>query len=173
MQHGIAAVAMTDLARHLHLSQSQVLHFFPSKELLVWAVVNEISYALHASLSQYKAHSSNAVEELLALRDFFTAQTALDSSLFFQQLALDYPACQERWQMLVADFPADHLRHNLRWGMLQELYRFHLDVDALLQQMTQQEDQLPNELLTRLLAAIVTPAGASQVQRLTSLSTAG
>jgi AcrR family transcriptional regulator len=34
-QHGIAAVAMTDLARHLHLSESQVLHFFPSKEPLV------------------------------------------------------------------------------------------------------------------------------------------
>jgi AcrR family transcriptional regulator len=173
MQHGIAAVAMTDLACHLHLSESQVLHFFPSKELLVWAVVNEISYALHASLSQYKARSSNAVEELLALRDFFTAQTALNSSLFLQQLALDYPACQERWQMLVADFPADHLRHNLRWGMLQELYSHHIDVDALIQQMTQQEDQLPSELLMRLLTAIVTPAGALQVQRLTSLSAAG
>jgi AcrR family transcriptional regulator len=173
MQHGIAAVAMTDLARYLHLSESQVLHFFPSKELMVWAVVNEISYALHASLSQYKARSSNAVEELLALRDFFTAQTALNSSLFFQQLALDYPACQERWQMLVADFPADHLRHNLRWGMLQELYSSHIDVDALIQQMTQQEDQLPSELLMRLLTAIVTPAGALQVQRLTSLSAAG
>jgi hypothetical protein len=62
---------------------------------------------LHANLSQYKARSSNAVEELLALRDFFTAQIALSSSLFFQQLAVDYPACQERWRMLVADFPAD------------------------------------------------------------------
>jgi AcrR family transcriptional regulator len=169
-QHGIAAVAMTDLARHLHLSESQVLHFFPSKEPLVWAVVNDISYALHATLSQYKARSSNAVEELLALRDFFTAQTAQSSSLFFQQLAVDYPACQKRWQMLVADFPADHLRHNLRWGMLQELYSPQLEVEVLIQQVTQQQDWPPSEVLTRLLTAIVTPIGALQVQRLTSPS---
>jgi hypothetical protein len=150
-----------------------VLHFFPSKEPLVWAVVNEISYTLHANLSQYKARSSNAVEELLALRDFFTAQTALNSSLFSQQLAVDYPACQERWRMLVADFPADHLRHNLRWGMLHELYNPHLDVDALIQQVVQQQDWPPSELLTRLLTAIVTPVGALQVQRLTSPSYTG
>jgi AcrR family transcriptional regulator len=170
LQHGIEAIAMPDLARHLNLSESQVLHFFPGKEPLVWAVVNEISYALHASLSQYKENSSNAVEELLALRDFFTVQTALNSSLFFQQLAVDYPACQERWRMLVADFPADHLRHNLRWGMLQELYNPHLDVDALIQQVVQQQDWPPSELLTRLLTAIVTPVGSLQVQRLTSPS---
>jgi AcrR family transcriptional regulator len=173
LQHGIAAVAMTDLARHLHLSESQILHFFPSKEPLVWAVINEISYALHATLSQYKARSSNAVEELLALRDFFTAQTALNSSFFFQQLAADYPACQERWRMLVADFPADYLRHNLRWGMLQELYSPHLEMEALLQQVVQQQDWPPSELLTRLLTAIVTPIGALQVQRLTSPSSTG
>jgi AcrR family transcriptional regulator len=151
LQHGIEAIAMPDLARHLNLSESHVLHFFPSKEPLVWAVVNEISYALHASLSQYKERSSNAVEELLALRDFFTAQTALNSSPFFQQLTVDYPACQ-------------------RWGMLQELYNPHLDVDALIQQVVQQQDWPPSELLTRLLTAIVTPAGALQVQRLTSPS---
>jgi AcrR family transcriptional regulator len=68
LQHGIEAIVMTDLARHLNLSESQVLRFFPSKEPLVWAVVNESSYALHATLSQYKERSSNAVEELLALR---------------------------------------------------------------------------------------------------------
>jgi AcrR family transcriptional regulator len=173
LQHGIEAIAMADLARHLDLSESQVLHFFPSKEPLVWAVINEISYALHATLSQYKARSSNAVEELLALRDFFTAQTALNSSLFFQQLAADYPTCQERWRTLVADFPAGHLRHNLRWGMLQELYRPHLEVEMLLQQVTQQEDWPARELLTRLLTSIVTPIGALQVQRLTSPSSPG
>jgi AcrR family transcriptional regulator len=173
LQHGIAAVAMTDLARHLHLSESQVLHFFPSKEPLVWAVINEISYALHATLSQYKARSSNAVEELLALRDFFTAQTALNNSLFFQQLAVDYPACQERWRMLVADFPADHLRHNLRWGMLQELYNPHLDVDALIQQVPYQQDWPAGKALMSLLKAIVTPIGSLQVQRLASPSSTG
>jgi hypothetical protein len=75
--------------------------------------------------------------------------------------------------MLVADFPADHLRHNLRWGMLQELYNPHLDVDALIQQVTQQEDWPASELLTRLLTTIVTPIGALQVQRLTSPSSTG
>jgi hypothetical protein len=62
------------------------------------------------------------------------------------------------------------MRHNLRWGMLQELYNPHLDVDALIQQVVQQQDWPPSELLTRLLTAIVTPAGALQVQRLTSPS---
>jgi AcrR family transcriptional regulator len=169
VQHGIAALTMTDLARHLNLPESQVLSFFPNKESLIWAVVNEISYALHAVLSQCKERSSNAVEELLALRNIFTEQTVLSSSLFLQQLAADYPACHERLHMLVADFPTDHLRNNLRWGMLQELYSPHLEVETLLQQVTQQGDQLPGEILTRLLPAIVTPAGALQMQLLTSL----
>jgi hypothetical protein len=57
--------------------------------------------------------------------------------------------------------------------MLQELYRPHLEVEMLLQQVTQQEDWPARELLTRLLTSIVTPIGALQVQRLTSPSSPG
>jgi AcrR family transcriptional regulator len=135
LQHGIAAVTMADLAHHLGLPESRVAHLFPNKEPLVWAVVNEMSYLLHAKLSQYKERSHNAIEELLALRSFFAEQAALEESSFFQQLADDYPACQERWTMHLTGFPANHLRNNLHWGMLQELYRPNLDVEALLQQL--------------------------------------
>lgn len=128
--------------------------------------MNEFSYTLHKQLSQHKEHSSNAVEELLTLRDFFAEQADLAKSLFFQELATDYPTCQERWLMHMSGFPAEHLRHNLRWGMLQELYHAHLGVETLVQQMMQQQNQYPSVFIRQLLADIVTPAGALLAKQL-------
>ncbi|WP_324680673.1 TetR/AcrR family transcriptional regulator [Hymenobacter sp. GOD-10R] len=69
LQHGIATVALADFADHVGLPESRVTHLFSDKEPLVWAVVNELSYVLHAKLSEHKERSDNAVEELLILRD--------------------------------------------------------------------------------------------------------
>jgi AcrR family transcriptional regulator len=166
-QHGIAAVAMTDLTRHLGLPESQVAHLFPSKEPLVWAVVNELSYTLHEQLSQCREHSSNAVKEMLTLRAFFAKQADLTDSPFSQELAADYPACQERWLMHMSGFPADHLRNNMRWGMLQELYHANLEVETLVQQVMQEQSQHPSVFIMHLLAGMVTPAGVLLVQQMT------
>jgi AcrR family transcriptional regulator len=176
-QHGIAEVAMAEVAHYLRLPESRVLHWFPGKAPLVDAVVDAHAQAIYEELCQHHARSSTAVEELLALRNWASEEMKRSLVPFFQQLAADYPASQLRWQAHMAGFPVDHLRNNLRWGILQDLYRADLDVEAMTRHWFQQTRILRTDaaldradmhrtLLEQFLGEIVTPAGALVARRL-------
>ncbi|MBF9141942.1 TetR/AcrR family transcriptional regulator [Hymenobacter properus] len=177
VSQGIAAVSVADIAGCLRLSPGRVLHHFPHKAALIGAVVDAQVQAIYQQLCLHRAHSSNAVEELLALRNWASAEMKPGLVPFFQQLAADFPAEQQRWQSHVAGFSTKHLCHNLRWGIQQCLYRPDLDVDAQARRWCEKtrifrtaaaidRADMHRALLNNFIAAIVTPAGALAVRRL-------
>lgn len=176
-QHGIAEVTMADIAHHLRLPESTVYQHFPEKSPLVEAAVDAHVQAIYEELSRHKECSRTAVEELLALRNWASEEMKLTLVPFFQQLAADYPAGEVRWQVHMAGFPMEHLRNNLRWGILQGLYQSDLDIEQSVRRWFLRTGILRTAsgidradihrvLLERFLADIVTPAGALVTRRL-------
>lgn len=178
-QRGIAEVSLAEVAHYLRLPESTVLHWFADKATLVEAVVEAHARAVYDEMGRHKANSSTAVEELLALRNWASAEMQRNLAPFFQQLAADYPAGRQRWQAHMASFPLEHLRDNLHWGIAQALYRDGLDVDFLVRLWFHQMSTLDNAaavglegadmhrtLLEHFLAGIVTPARALVARRL-------
>lgn len=179
LQQGIAAVSMGDIGRHLRMPEHAVCRWFPGKAPLVMAVVEAHTSFIQAELARHKEYCTSAVEELLMLRNWISAEMNVSLSPFFRQLATDYPDCQQRWQGYMASFPVAHMRTNLHWGISQGLYHHHLDVELRVADWFEQVGALGTPeatgleisearrtLMATFLASIATPAGALVVRRL-------
>lgn len=179
LQQGITAVSMADIGDYLRMPERAVCHWFPEKAPLVAAVIDAHAHFVRAELGRHKEFCTTAVEELLALRNWISAEMNVSLSPFFQQLEADYPASRQRWEAHMADFPVEHLRTNLRWGIAQALYHPALDVESQVEHWFEQVRTLgPPEaagqdgaevhraMLETFLAGIVTPAGALVARRL-------
>lgn len=179
LQQGIAEVSMGDIGRHLRMPEHAVHRWFASKVPLVEAVVDAHATFIQTELFRHKEHCSTAVEELLILRNWVSQEMSVSLSPFFQQLAADYPDCRQRWQNHMDSFPVEHLRNNLRWGILQDLYHPALDVEVHVARWFAQVRQLSTPeaagidgaeahwaMLNVFMADITTPAGALVARRL-------
>ncbi|GAB3638140.1 hypothetical protein GCM10027422_37300 [Hymenobacter arcticus] len=179
LQQGIAEVSMADIGRHLRMPEHAVRRWFADKTPLVEAVVDAHAMFIHTELFRHKEHCSTAVEELLILRNWISQEMKVSLSPFFQQLAADYPACRQRWQAYMTSFPVEHLRNNLRWGILQDLYHATLDMDVHVERWFAQVRTLGapeaagvesaeahRAMLDVFMAGITTPAGALVARRL-------
>lgn len=179
LQQGIAEVSMADIGRHLRMPEHAVRRWFADKEPLVEAVVDAHATFIHTELFRHKEDCSTAVEELLILRNWISQEMKVSLSPFFQQLEADYPTCRQRWQAHMTSFPVEHLRNNLRWGILQDLYHATLDVDVHVERWFAQVRKLREPetdgvdgaaahraRLDVFMASITTPAGALVARRL-------
>ncbi|MFD1872015.1 TetR/AcrR family transcriptional regulator [Hymenobacter bucti] len=179
-ERGIEAVSLSDIAFSLRMPVGAIERHFPAgKPVLVQAVLEKHLQHIHHNLGQQREESSNAVEELLAMRRFLQ-QTMQDTrTLFFQELEVHYPTVWQYIQRNRTDFMLDHLQANMHRGMREGLYRTDLAVEALAQHWLQQADQQlilarsTAELaetyygqLSRFLASLTTPAGAYVIRRL-------
>ena len=179
LQQGITAVSMADIGRHLRMPEHAVQRWFEAKAPLVEAVVDAHADFIRAELAHHQAHCTTAVEELLMLRNWISAEMSVSLSPFFRQLAAGYPAGQQRWQGYMASFPVEHLRNNLHRGIEQGLYDYQLDIELRVADWFRQVGALGTPeatglelsearraLMEAFLASIVTPAGALVARRL-------
>ena len=179
LEAGIAQVSMADISYYLRMPEHAVRRHFPEKAPLVAAVVEAHATTIQAELARHKEHCTTAVEELLALRNWISAEMKVSLSPFFQQLEADYPEARQSWQAYMTGFPVEHLRNNLSRGVLQGLYHPALDVEFQVERWFRQSRLLgPPEaagvdgaemhraLLEDFLAGIVTPSGALVARRL-------
>ncbi|RZK52352.1 MAG: TetR family transcriptional regulator [Hymenobacter sp.] len=179
LQQGIAEVSMADIGRYLRMPEHAVQRWFAGKAPLVEAVVEAHADFIRAELARHQAHCTTAVEELLMLRNWISAEMSVSLSPFFRQLAASYPAGQQRWQAYMASFPVEHLRSNLHRGISQGLYDYQLDVELRVAGWFRQVGALGTPeatglelsearraLMADFLASIVTPAGALVARRL-------
>lgn len=83
LSQGLAAVSLTDLARYLRMPEHAVQRWFPSTEPLLMAVLDAHVANVQAELGSYQERYTTAVEELLALRNWASAELQRNSSPFF------------------------------------------------------------------------------------------
>jgi AcrR family transcriptional regulator len=179
-ERGIEAVSLTDIAFSLRMPVGAIERHFPTgKPTLVQAVLEKHLQHIHQNLGQQREESSNAVEELLAMRRFLQQIMHDTRTLFFQELEVHYTTVWQYVQRNRTDFMLNHLQVNMRRGMHEGLYRTDLDVEALAQQWLRQADRQlviarsTAELaetyysqLSQFLASLTTPAGAYVIRRL-------
>ena len=179
-EHGVAAVSLAQVAFTLRLPLATVAHYFPAGKpaLLRAALTHHITF-IHQQLQEQQAASNNAVEEILVMRRFLQQQMSDARSLFFQELAVDYPLLWRYSQHLRLTFMRCYLRANMQRGIREGLYYPTPRVEAQIQQWLQQLDGRLQAVLTveegveahyqqvsTFLAAITTPLGAYVVRRL-------
>jgi AcrR family transcriptional regulator len=180
LERGIEAVSLPDISLRLRMPVGAIERHFPAgKAALVQAVLaNHLQQIQHTMLQQ-REESSNAVEEMLAMRRFLQQTMSDTRSLFFQELDAYYPVVWQYVQRSRTDFMRSHLQANMHRGMREGLYRTDLDIDTLAQQWIQQADsqlataRSTTELaeayysqLSQFLASLTTSAGTYAIRRL-------
>jgi AcrR family transcriptional regulator len=180
LERGIEAVSLTDIAVNLRMPVGAIERHFPAgKPTLVQAVMENHLRYIHQNLRQHRDDSSNAVEELLAMRRFLQQTMSDTRTLFFQELDTHYPAVWQYVQQHRTDFMLGYLQANMHRGMREGLYRPDLAVAALAQHWLHQADtqlataRSTTELaetyyrqLSQFLASLTTSAGAYAIRRL-------
>ncbi|HEX8425425.1 TetR/AcrR family transcriptional regulator [Hymenobacter sp.] len=183
MHRGLLAVTMADLATYLGMSKKTLYKWFASKTALVCAMMNAYTDYFREELNKQSTYSHTAVEELLTLYAWLQEEQGHMHQQVFQELKLYFPEGWELWQDHCSTFLCNHIRNNLRWGILQGLYHPNLNVELLsrlwLLEMSIGQGAYPPQstweleplevqqtLLTHFMIGIMTPAGASLVRRL-------
>lgn len=170
LERGIEAVSLADIAVNLRMPVGAIERHFPAgKAALVQAVLTNHLQHIHHTMLQQREESSNAVEEILAMRRFLQQTMSDTRSLFFQELDVYYPVVWQDVQRSRTDFMLNHLQANMHRGMREGLYRIDLDVATLAQQWLHRAD---SQLASARSAAELTETYYSQIsQFLASLTT--
>lgn len=182
LHEGIGAVSYEHIAAYAQLPAKAVHRWFPQKAALVHQALGAYTDEMRRDFAAQNARSTTAVAELLALREWLRQEMGQVHPLVFQELEEDYPATSQLWQEHCAGFVVNHIRNNLRWGIVQQLYHAHLDADFLarlwLQQMSTRLKSRPSQppglnpieirqtLADHFLAGIVTTLGAHLTRRI-------
>lgn len=180
LQRGLAAVSLADVALTLRMPLGAIERHFPAgKATLVQAALVDHLLTTHQQFEQQHLDSTNAVEELLAMRRFTQQRIGDIGALVFHELEAYYPSSWRYFRYVRARFMRHYLQANLQRGMREGLYHPDLDPEALSRQWLQQvSDQqmaahTPAELATaryahlnRFLASITTSLGNYVAQRL-------
>lgn len=169
---GPADVSLDAVATSLNLSLDALLRWFPAKDILVRAVVDSLADLLYQELRRHKESSHNAAEELFALCCWMSDEMRAFYATLSLQVEADYPVAWLRWREHT-NTSLEHLRNNLRWGVLQDLYQANLDIERQVEIWLRQLCTLlfepmivPYSLFESMLAGIVTPAGRDVMARL-------
>ena len=180
LERGISPVTLADVALALRLPVEPITHYFPAgKPALVAAAVARYVAQFSQQLTQHSLLSSNAVEEMLRVRQTLQALPQDMRSLFMRELELDYPALYQQLRAARLASVLAFMRLNLQRGLAENLYRPEIDREQEAQQWFVQADAAVHtavdshqlaDLLTaqvlQFLDRVTTPAGAFVTRRL-------
>lgn len=131
MRYGIKSVTMDDVARELGMSKKTLYQYFENKEQLVHKVTSHHFACQNHMVEQVFRHSKTAIDEMFAIAAWMNAMSKNLNPALVYDLRKYHP---ESWQVFV-----DHrnnevinsIKHNLRRGIAEGLYREDLDVEIL------------------------------------------
>jgi AcrR family transcriptional regulator len=180
LQRGLVAVSLAEVALRLRMPLGALERHFPAgKPALVQVALQEHLREVHQQLAQQQLASSNAVEELLAMRRFMHQLIGEAGHLFFRELYRYYPRTWRHFAHACTRFTGAYLRANFRRGVQEGFYWPDLAAEALierwLREAAEQQDAAcsASELaearhahLSQLLASLATPLGAYVARRL-------
>ncbi len=131
MRYGIKSVTMDDVARELGMSKKTLYQYFENKEELVHKVTTNHFACQNHMVEQVIRHSKTAIDEMFAIAAWMNAMSKNLNPALVYDLRKYHP---ESWQVFV-----DHrnnevinsIKHNLRRGIGEGLYREDLDIEIL------------------------------------------
>lgn len=122
-RHGFKSVTMDDIARELGRSKKTLYQVVANKQELIDLVLDHDMARDDALVQQARDESADAVDEMLRIARYFTAQMRETSPAAIYDLQKYYRPCWERLDAHHNGKMIEHVRANLRRGQAEGLYR--------------------------------------------------
>jgi TetR/AcrR family transcriptional regulator, cholesterol catabolism regulator len=130
-KYGLRSVTMDDVARHLGISKKTLYLYVQDKSDLVTKVLNCTSERFHREIHSIQAQGLNAIDEMLAVAQYISTQTAAFHPSMYYDLAKYYPeACRilEKGKQVEV---VREITENMEKGIREGLYREDINVPLL------------------------------------------
>ncbi|HEY4150230.1 MAG TPA: TetR/AcrR family transcriptional regulator [Chitinophagaceae bacterium] len=131
MQYGIRSVSMDDIATQLGMSKKTIYQYFSDKDELVDAVLDGEIHEMQGNCKDCSAHAVDAIHEMFLTLDHVEEQLRHINPIVLYDLEKFHFKTFQKFQLHKQKFLYDIIKHNIEWGMQEELYRPDLQVDTM------------------------------------------
>jgi TetR/AcrR family transcriptional regulator, cholesterol catabolism regulator len=131
MQYGIRSVSMDDIANNLGMSKKTLYQYFADKDELVDAVVEGHIKGIQGDCLDCQKGAKDAIQEI-----FFTMERVMEefsnmNPMLLHDLEKFHFRAYQRFREHKDKFLLQIVRHNIEWGMKEELYRPDINIDVM------------------------------------------
>ncbi len=131
MQFGLKSVSMDDIATKLGISKKTIYQYYADKDALVDDVIKSVLQHSEACCDADTKKADNAVHEIFLAMDFIMEVfRSMNPSLLFDMQKY-YPAAYQKFAKHKNDYLFGVIKHNLKRGMEEGLYRDDLKVEVI------------------------------------------
>ena len=131
MQYGIRSVSMDDIANSLGMSKKTLYQYFADKDELVDAVVDGHINIVQGDCINCRNNAKDAIHEIfLTMEHIMEEFRNMNPMLLYDMEKFHFKAYQ-RFKDYKDKFLLQIIRHNIEWGIKDELYRPGLNIDVL------------------------------------------
>lgn len=131
MRYGIKTITMDDIARDLAISKKTIYQYFKDKDDLVYQMGIRHFENDKCEIRQINQVSENAIEQAIALsRHLKNNLKGMNPSVFLD-LQRYHPKAWKLWQEYKREFIIEQVKHNIRQGVEEGLYKPDLNIDIL------------------------------------------
>jgi len=131
MQYGIRSVSMDDIATQLGMSKKTIYQYFSDKDELVDAVLDGEIHEMQGNCMDCTKHAYDAIHEMFLALDHVEEQLRHINPIVLYDLEKFHFKTFQKFQQHKQKFLYDIIKHNIEWGMREELYRPELQVDTI------------------------------------------
>lgn len=131
MQYGIRSVSMDDIANNLGMSKKTLYQYFADKDELVEAVVEGHINQVEGDCMACRSGASDAIHEIFLTMEHIMQEFNNMNPMLVYDLEKFHFKAYQRFREYKDKFLLQIIRHNIEWGIKDELYRADLNVDVL------------------------------------------
>jgi len=131
MQYGIRSVSMDDIANSLGMSKKTLYQYYADKDELVEAVVDGHIKGIQTDCGTSRDMASDAVHEIFITMEMIMDEFVNMNPMLLYDLEKFHFRAYQRFKDHKDKFLAQVIRHNIEWGIKEELYRPDINVDVL------------------------------------------
>ena len=131
MKFGIKSLTMDDIARELCISKKTIYQSVDNKAELVEKVIQNYLEEEGTDLDTIYSKSGNAVEEIIAIIDYFINRMREFNSTAVYDMKKHYPAAWELYNRYRFDSALRRVTENLQRGVSEGSYRPDINADAI------------------------------------------
>lgn len=131
MRYGFKSVTMDEIASQMGVSKKTIYHYFVDKDALVESVMlSEMEQMQAVGINQSKG-AVDAIDEILKDMDMMEMVMKTMNPQIIFDLEKFYPATYSKFKNHKNSFMLDLIRHNLKRGIEEGLYRPEIDIDII------------------------------------------
>jgi TetR/AcrR family transcriptional regulator, cholesterol catabolism regulator len=128
---GIRSITMDDVARNIAVSKKTIYQFFKDKDELVTEVVRiSLNHDMNC-IGQMYEDCPTALDEIIAMSRYMKTNLANINPTLMYDMQRYHPRAWEIWNAHKRNFILNSVQKNLERGILEELYRPDIPIEAL------------------------------------------